>query len=296
MALKLPFVSAVILTHNRKSLVTRAIDSVLSQTYPNMECIVVDDASADGTKELLSARKDIQYIYIPKEESKGGNYARNMGIKASKGEYVAFLDDDDCWLPTKIEKQVALIEKKGCDLVYCGAQAEIVYPDGTIVYQDRLPIEEGQGDLSQKIFAHIYVLNCAMMIRKSALLECGLFDEKLRYWQEYELTMRLAQHSPFFYVNEVLLVFRVDKTDKQRLTNRFDGWRKSTHYIYRKHFSSIINLPFSLKIDLIMQYLFEAMSRCQSSNKKLLYLFYRNVKRLINGPIKLRKKICSYKK
>ena len=64
-----PLVSAVILTHNRKQLVMRAIESVLTQTYPNIECIVVDDASMDGTKELLSARMDIQYIYIPKEES-----------------------------------------------------------------------------------------------------------------------------------------------------------------------------------------------------------------------------------
>lgn len=282
-----PLVTAIILTHNRKHLVARAIDSVLKQTYEPLECIVVDDASDDGTKEMLSARTDIQYIYVPKEESKGGNYARNKGIATAKGKYVAMLDDDDYWLPTKIEKQVALIEEKGCNLVYCGSRPEFINPDGTITYEDWLPNPEAQGDLSQTIFAHIYVLNCAMMIRKSALEEYGYYDDKLRYWQEYELSMRLAQHSPIYFVNEVLMVFRVDTSEKQRLTNRIDGWRKNAHYIYRKHFKTICKLPFSIKVDLLLLYLWEAGKRCQSSGKKWQYIFYRNMKRLINGPKKL---------
>lgn len=286
-----PLVSAIILTHNRKQLVSRAIDSVLSQTYLNLECIVVDDASTDGTREMLLARKDIKYISIPQAESRGGNYARNMGIKAAKGKYVAMLDDDDYWLPTKIEKQVALIEEKECDLVYCGSRAEILQPDGTISYQDNLPSIEGQGDLSQKIFTHIYVLNCAMMVRKSAFEKYGYYDENVRYWQEYELSMRLAQHSSFYFVNEILMVFRVDSSEKQRLTNRFDGWRESVHYIYRKHRRTIFALPFSSQIDLILLYLWEACKRCQLSGKKYHYFFYRNLKRIINGPRKLWRKL-----
>ena len=130
-----------------------------------------------------------------------------------------------------------------------------------------------------------------MMVRKSAFEKYGFYDEKIRYWQEYELTMRLAQHSPFFFVNEVLMVFRVDTGEKQRLTNRFDGWRKSVHYIYRKHRKLIFSLPFSYQIDLILLYLWEAAKRSQSSGKKLHYYFYRNVKRIINGPRKFLLKI-----
>ena len=104
--MKQRLVSAIITTHNRKDLLKRAIDSVFAQTYPNIELIVVDDASNDGTSEMCDDNR-INYIFIPKLESHGGNYARNLGIKASKGEYCAFLDDDDYWLPTKIEKQVA---------------------------------------------------------------------------------------------------------------------------------------------------------------------------------------------
>ena len=285
-----PLVSAIIITHNRKNLVTRAIESVLSQTYPNVECIVVDDASEGGTKEMLSARKDIHYIYIPKEDSRGGNHARNVGIKAAKGKYVAMLDDDDYWLPTKIEKQVVLIEEKECDLVYCGSRPEYVMPDGSVEYVDWLPLPEGQGDLNQRIFSRIWVLNCAMMIRKSALEQYGYYDENLRYWQEYELSIRLAQHSPFYFVNEVLMVFRVDKSEKQRLTNRFDGWRKNAHYIYHKHRLLIMKLPISIQIDFLLLYIGEAAMRSKSSGKKFAYLWYRNVKRLINGPRKLIRK------
>lgn len=279
----IPLVSAIILTHNRKSLVTRAIDSALNQSYPYMECIVVDDASSDGTREMLSAREDIQYIYIPQEESRGGNYARNVGIKAAKGKYVAMLDDDDFWLPTKIEKQVKLIEEKECDLVYCGSIPEIVNPDGSIEFGKWSAHPDGQGDLSKLIFTRIWVLNCAMMIRKSALDMYGFYDENLRYWQEFELNVRLAQYSPFYFVNEVLMVFRVDKTEKQRLTNHYYGWRKSLYYIYHKHKKIIKKLPLSYKIDFVLLCLNEAAMRCKAANMMILYYFYRNLKRIING-------------
>ena len=74
-------VSAIITTHNRVELLKRAIDSVFSQTYKTVECIVVDDASEDGTREYCETQKNIKYIIISKEESKGGNYARNLGVK-----------------------------------------------------------------------------------------------------------------------------------------------------------------------------------------------------------------------
>lgn len=88
-------VTAIITTHNRLELLKRAIESVYAQTYKCIELIVVDEASMDGTGDYCK-KLPLQYIFIPKAESRGGNYARNLGIKAAKGEYVAFLDEDDC--------------------------------------------------------------------------------------------------------------------------------------------------------------------------------------------------------
>lgn len=226
-------VSAIITTHNRKGLLRRAIESVLSQSYTNIECIVVDDSSNDGTA-LVCEEYPIQYIYIPPSESRGGNYARNKGIKAAKGEYVAFLDDDDYWLPSKIEKQVELIEEKDCELVYCGTRLEII-ESNEVLYQDVLPLKSRSGDMRKKILFTICTTTTNILVSRKALFDIGLFDEKLGFWQEYELTIRLAQRAPFYFVNEPLSVYRVDKKDKQRLTNKYDGWKEATSYIYQKH-------------------------------------------------------------
>ena len=237
-------VSAIITTHNRKELLKRAIESVLSQTFKDMECIVVDDASTDGTRELCKSYP-IQYIYIPKEESKGGNYARNLGIKASSGNYCAFLDDDDYWFPEKIEKQVALIEEKQCELVYCGRKSEYIYPNSTI-YKDILPDSRLCGDMHKLILLHICCTTSTILVLRKALIDVNFFDESLKFWQEYELTIRLAQRQPFYFVNEALCVYRVNINDTNRLTNKYFEWRKAVKYIHKMsdkeiHFVSSIS-------------------------------------------------------
>lgn len=239
-----PLVSAIITTHNRLSLLPRAIESVLAQTYPNIECIVVSDASTDGTIEYCLAHKDIHFVDIPKEESKGANHARNEGVKVAKGEYVAFLDDDDYWLPTKIEKQVALIKEKKCDLVYCGAMIERILDGGEVEYYERLQLEEAQGDLSRYILQHIVVLTSQVLTQKKAVINAGLFDEKVRFWQEYELTIRMAQNGQFYFVNEPLIVYRFDTYDLDRLTNKYRPWLKSVLYIHNKHRKLYAKLSF----------------------------------------------------
>ena len=268
-------VSAVILTHNRKQLVLRAIDSVLNQSFMNIECIVVDDASDDGTKEELSIRKDIIYIYIPKEESQGGNYARNVGINAAKGKYVAMLDDDDYWLPTKIEKQVALIEEKDCGLVYCGMRPEYVHSDGSVTYVDWPPLEEGQGDLSTKILSRIYLITSGIMVSRNLLEKVGGFDVKVRYWQEYELSIRLAQLTKFYAVNECLYVYRIDEQDKNKLTNKFDAWKASAHYIHKKHRALYKKISLAAKIDACRLYNGEACSRAKKAGLYLTALYHK---------------------
>ena len=226
-------VSAVITTHNRSVLLTRAIESVLSQTYKSIECIVVDDASSDDTA-IVCKKYDLNYLFIPKSESKGGNYARNLGIKAANGEYVAFLDDDDYWLPQKIEKQVALIEQKDCELVHCGKRLEIVSSTGT-KYETFIPNANLNGDMSKKILMGVCCTTSNMLAKRDALLDIGMFDEQLKFWQEYELTIRLAQRKPIYFVAEELSVYRVDVTDSHRLTNKYTPWKKAVKYIYEKH-------------------------------------------------------------
>jgi glycosyltransferase involved in cell wall biosynthesis len=114
-------VSVIIPTCNRSTLVTRAIQSVLTQTYTNLECIVVDDASNDNTGEVVNSFDDDRLIFIRHDKKQGASAARNTGIKHSKGDFVAFLDDDDEWIATKLEKQVPLLKglPERFGMVYC---------------------------------------------------------------------------------------------------------------------------------------------------------------------------------
>lgn len=238
-------VSAIITTHNRINLLPRAIDSVLSQTYQFLECIVVSDNSTDGTVEYCNARKDIQFIDIQASESKGGNYARNRGILASKGEYVAFLDDDDFWLPGKIEQQIKVADEKHCGLVYCGRKLEHVAIDGGVSFQDDLPSAINSGNMAKRVLNVICTTTSSILLSREILDKVGLFDENLSFWQEYELCIRLAQETEFYFVPEALVVYRVDVSDKGRLTNKYEEWWGAVEYILHKHKGLYSKLSFN---------------------------------------------------
>ena len=272
-----PLVTAIITTHNRNDLVGRAIESVLHQTYKNLECIVVDDASIVSA-EAVCRKYSVEFIYIPKAESKGGNHARNVGIKAAKGEYIAFLDDDDYWLPTKIEKQVALIIEKQCALVYSNAKAEIVQGNNVTYMEYSLDYTK-RGDMHEKIFMSICCLNITILVEKQKLFEVGLFDEDVRFWQEYELTMRLAQVSLFYFVDEILAVYRVNVKDTGRLTNKYYEWRKAVDYIYDKHKKYYSQLSVFGKYYARMKFVQDAIERMRNAGlvfKRCIYLFLLN--------------------
>lgn len=268
-------VSVIITTHNRQKLLSRAIESVFLQSYQNIECIVVDDASEDGTKGYCESIENIKYIRISKEESKGGNYARNLGIKNAVGEYIAFLDDDDYWLPEKIEKQVNLLKEKQCSLVFCGRKLEYVKENEKIFYREDLPRPEYKGDLSTEILMTICTTTSALIVKRDMLLDVGLFDENLKFWQEYELLIRLAQKTFFYYVNEPLVVYRVDMKDSQRLTNKYYAWMEAVDYIKEKHHKLYNRLTFFQRIRCKRLILNDAVVRCKNTGMLCRSVFYR---------------------
>lgn len=235
-------VSAIITTHNRKDLVLKAIESVENQTYSNIELIVVDDASsADNMHylETLAVEKRFVYVFIPQNESKGGNHARNVGIQNSNGEYIAFLDDDDEWMPEKIEKQVLYLEQhKECSIVHCGIARE--YDFETVEHSDLATLSEG--DCRSIIWWKHALFTSSMMVRREIFDEIGFFDENLRYWQDYEFFIRAFEVSDLGVVREELVLYRVISSDKNRLTNNLDGWKKAVEYIEEKHSNKIARL------------------------------------------------------
>lgn len=243
----MPSVSAIIITHNRKDLVLRAINSVQAQTYSRIELVVVDDASEDGSKEVLeelSHANGFSYIYIQAEDSRGGNYARNMGIRYSKGELIAFLDDDDEWMPEKIEKQVDyLIANSDYGAVSC---YRIIERDRKEYRKQRI-VPFAEGEIGDAIFTRIPYITSTVMIRRSVLDKCGLFDEGLLFWQEYELSIRFTNITKVGYVHEYLCLYRMIASDPERLTNKLDGWEQAIAYIREKHRKRIKALPADIR-------------------------------------------------
>ena len=228
-------VSIVITTHNRLKYLKNAIDSVLKQTYKNIELIVVDDASNDGTYEYLNNSSNLKYIRIDKEQSKGGNYARNHGILASKGKYIALLDDDDEFMPNKIEEQVNfLINNPSYDVVYCNRIINV--NDGKLLYVDKST--KYSGDCSKVIFYNIIGTTSMFMFRRNIIVN-NLFDENTKYWQEYDLMMNLCQKTKIGYIDKELITYRKILNDKKTLTNNFDGWLNNINYLNNKYKSYI---------------------------------------------------------
>ena len=251
-------VSAIITTHNRLEYLKKAIESVKKQTYDNLEIIVVDDASNDGTENYCINDKSIKYIRISKEESKGGNYARNIGIDNSNGEYIAFLDDDDEWYPEKITKQVDFLNQNAdYGVVYCNRLFSI--NNGIYEYEDIIN-KSNCGDCSSKIFYNIIGTTSMLLFRREILLKCR-FDEKTKFWQEYDLMIRVCQITKIGYIDEPLILYRQNFLDKNRLTNKVDSWFENVKYINEKYSKYLEKLSLEeIKLRKIMIY-YDAVTR-----------------------------------
>ena len=252
-------VSIIITTHNRINKLKRAIESVRAQTYPIKECIVVNDASTDETEEWLEKnKKHLNLTVLHIRNSKGGNHARNQGILRSHGDIIAFLDDDDFWEPTKIEKQVEILRnKEKIGLVYCA------YYDyfGSNIIIKRTPPNNNRGDMSKEVFSCIFCTTSMIMIRRDILFQVGLFDENLRYWQEYDLLIRVSQVTQIDFVSEPLMYLTKEISDKVRLSNNINGWIDAVKYINNKYADLISAVPEEIKAQRKEMILMDAAAR-----------------------------------
>jgi len=201
----MPTVSIVIPTLNRAHLVSRAIKSVLNQTYQFFEIIVVDDGSTDETEKIIQEFRNKRIKYIKHKKSKGPGAARNTGIKASSGYYIAFLDSDDEWLPTKLEKQINLFKKNtfNTGLIYCG----VAHIDQINRNVKEKWIPKYRGYVFEKNLSANFVVSgsSSVIVQRKALKKAGKFDESLPSCEDWDLWIRIANYFEFDYVPEILV-------------------------------------------------------------------------------------------
>ncbi|MBP1741124.1 MAG: glycosyl transferase family 2 [Deltaproteobacteria bacterium] len=207
-----PHVSVVIPTYNRASCITRTIDSVFAQTYGDYEIIVVDDGSTDNTREVLGRYGNrIRYIHQP---NSGVSSARNTGILSARGEWVAFLDSDDEWVRTKLERQIQIA------IQYPSAVASVTNASIVISEQTELDLFKTRGfqfDSSHpslivrplSLIIDLQPFTPSLFVLRQALLSEGLFDISMNLYEDYDMMCRIALAGAWAITGETLLkVFR----------------------------------------------------------------------------------------
>ena len=205
----MPQVSVIIPTYNRAHVLGEAIESVLSQTYDDLELIVVDDGSQDGTRDVVASYSSrLTYLY---QENRGVSTARNRGIEQSRGSYLSFLDSDDLWLKEKLYLQMEYMK---------------VHPEALICYTDEIWIRKGvrvnqmkkHRKYSGMIFEHCLPLcivsPSSVLIHRQLLNEVGVFDETLEVCEDYDLWLRISARYPIHFIETPLIIKRGGHEDQ----------------------------------------------------------------------------------
>ena len=192
----MPHISVIIPTYKTAEFIAEALDSVFAQTFTDFEVIVINDGSPDTSElEQVLARYRERIIYL-KQENRGPGAARNLGIRQARGEYIAFLDSDDCWLPDYLASQMKLFEETpSLDVVYSDAQyfGDPVFAGKT--YMQICP-SNGPVTLESLIREDCQVITSCSVARRQVVMDVGLFDERLdfRGSEDFDLWLRIVYH------------------------------------------------------------------------------------------------------
>jgi len=213
----MPFFSVIIPAYNRADFLKKAADSVLSQTFNDFELIIVDDGSEDGTKKLVNSLPDqrIKYIY---QDNSGVSAARNRGIKEAEGEFIAFLDSDDWWLPGKLEETEKHI-KNNPDYRIFHTQ-EKWFRGGAVLNQKKVH-RKPHGDIFARCLKLCCVSISTAVIHKSVFEKVGLFNKSFPACEDYDFWLRVSAEYTVYLMDKVLTEKEGGHPDQQ--SKRFAG-------------------------------------------------------------------------
>lgn len=210
-------VSTVVPTYNRAESLAATVDSVLAQTHEELEVIVVDDASEDDTAAVVESYDDPRVRFRQHDENRGGSAARNTGIEAAEGEYVAFLDSDDRWLPSKLERQLAALDSRGEGWVaaYCdvrpptdGDTSRLAWFLGDLLGNVEPRAREGGDELIAEVLTDRLHTSAGstLMVERAVAEAIGGFDESFVRLQDTEFLVRVLERGRLAHVPEALVV------------------------------------------------------------------------------------------
>ena len=205
-----PHISVIIPTRNRAAMLVCAVQSVRQQTYENLEIIVVDDASTDDTQKIIENLADSRIRYIRHDINQGGAAARNTGIRAARGEYIAFLDDDDEWESVKTEEQLRVLEDQNYDAVLCTSDE---HGAGLSGFESKKVI-----DLEDLRRGRFTAGGTGILMAKADVMRETLFDEDLPRYQDWDVFIRIGQKYRIGYLNKPFV--RYNEGSHERISNK----------------------------------------------------------------------------
>ncbi|MDX9917723.1 MAG: glycosyltransferase family 2 protein [Gudongella sp.] len=232
-------VSVIIPTYNGSKIIERAINSVITQSYENIEIIVVDDNGKDteeqiNTQNIISSYDDSRIRYIAHKYNRNGSAARNTGVSIARGRYIALLDDDDEFLPDKIRLQVEVISNKDDNYALCYTSYINYFEEG----RQRIIYAEKEGDLCLELLKlKISLLSSILLIKRDVWLELGGFDEALKRDQDLEFCTRVLFKYKAVFVPEICMKRYVLKRNIASHVSKGVEYR----FIYLEKSKDIIN-------------------------------------------------------
>ena len=234
-----PLVSVVIPTYNRSRTICASVNSVLNQTYKNIELIVVDDCSTDDTISKLNQINDNRLKIIRHTENKGQNAARNTGIKASSGEYIAHHDSDDVWRLNKLEIQINKIKEVNTDIICCQTA---VNDELSHTYLYNHPNEKfvKEGFITYKQLLKYNCTTTQTIIGKAECFKTNMFDESQPRFTDWAISLELVKKYKFYYQQIVLVdVYQQKDSITKNPQKGLTGLQK----LFEKHKEAILSSP-----------------------------------------------------
>lgn len=205
-------ISVIMPTYNRGYIISLAIDSILNQTYRNIELIIIDDCSNDNTEEIISKYHDKRLKYIKLDKKNGANYARNIGLEKAKGKYISFQDSDDYSMPYRIEKEYNTLLKENADLVFSsfykaktGYEKYASNGDYSSIKAHIFPKRKIPSNNILNVLLYQNVVTTQVLFGKKSIFEKVYFDNNLSRFQDWDLVIRIAKDYNIFHLDEPLL-------------------------------------------------------------------------------------------
>lgn len=198
-------VSVIIPTYNREKTILQALQSVLQQTYSNLEVMVVDDGSTDGTADIVNAVEDERVKYIVLEKNGGPSNARNIGVKLAESKWVAFQDSDDCWHKDKLQVQMEYAnEHPEYSMIYCMYNA-IMHDGGQFIAPMEPRPDIMEGNLRKTLLVRNIIGTPTILVKREGFLNTGGFDTSYNSLEDWEFVLRFSKDYLIGYIPRPLI-------------------------------------------------------------------------------------------